>query len=478
VILCLTADWDGVDLATAGESLVAQGFAPRVAVEERDGIAGGGNGRLWVDVRGLPAQRVAASCVEALRAGGARRIRYGVAATPVAAWAAAAAAVREDEGGAVVRPGGDRAFLARLPLSVLEPDGRLCELLEGVGVETCGGLAALDREAVEVRFGGEAVRVWRWSRADDDRRLFRPVPREAPGASLDFVDYVVSDPERLLFTANALLGNVCDALAERGSHTRSMTLTLALANGATWTRTIGAARPTASRTTWLRRIRAKLERLTVPDAVAGVTVAADSSERAAAIQGDLFDAGFATAAAVDDALDLLLETQDAVIVRPAASGHPLAERRMSLESPDSAPASRMPWRDAARQWKGGDRTARRDPTGASSNPAASRDGSPETEVDAQTTPGPVAGLTLQLLKEPRPVLVETVARRDHVLPVRYRDGSWRQLHTAAGPERLSGGQWEAAYAREYYRCVAVDGLLVWLYRDGRDGQWYLHGWWD
>jgi protein ImuB len=460
VILCLTADWHGVDLATAGESLVAQGFAPRVAVEERDGIAGGGNGRLWVDVRGLPAQRVAASCVEALRAGGARRIRYGVAATPVAAWAAAAAAVREDEGGAVVRPGGDRAFLARLPLSVLEPDGRLCELLEGVGVETCGGLAALDREAVEVRFGGEAVRVWRWSRADDDRRLFRPVPREAPGASLDFVDYVVSDPERLLFTANALLGNVCDALAERGSHTRSMTLTLALANGATWTRTIGAARPTASRTTWLRRIRAELERLTVPDAVAGVTVAADSSERAAAIQGDLFDAGFATAAAVDDALDLLLETHDAVVVQPSASAHPLAERRMELHPAES---SARAYADP--------HAPRDDPPGGTLDAGAGFDAAPAA--------GPVAGLTLQLLKEPRPVLVETVARRDHVVPVRYRDGgSWRQLHTAAGPERVSGGQWEAAYAREYYRCVSVDGLLVWIYRDGRDGLWYLHGWWD
>ena len=118
------------------------------------------------------------------------------------------------------------------------------------------------------------------------------------------------------------------------------------------------------------------------------------------------------------------------------------------------------------------------------DPQASSDDAPALPhdaggFDAAAAAGPVAGLTLQLLKEPRPVLVETVARRDHVVPVRYRDGgAWRQLHTAAGPERVSGGQWEAAYAREYYRCVSVDGLLVWIYRDGRDGLWYLHGWWD
>ncbi|MGH7505533.1 MAG: hypothetical protein ACRELX_07765, partial [Longimicrobiales bacterium] len=88
------------------------------------------------------------------------------------------------------------------------------------------------------------------------------------------------------------------------------------------------------------------------------------------------------------------------------------------------------------------------------------------------------GLTLQLLEAPRPVLVETIVRRDHVVPVRYRDGTWRAIVTAAGPERVSGGQWETPYAREYYRCVTAAGALLWIYRSGRDGLWYLHGWWD
>jgi len=87
-------------------------------------------------------------------------------------------------------------------------------------------------------------------------------------------------------------------------------------------------------------------------------------------------------------------------------------------------------------------------------------------------------LPLQLLPAPREVLVETVRRRDHVLPIRYRDGQWKQLVTAAGPDRISGGRWEESYAREYFRAVTVDGLLVWLYRDARTDQWYLHGWWD
>ncbi len=64
----------------------------------------------------------------------------------------------------------------------------------------------MEREAVEVRFGPAVVESWRRARADDRRQLFTPIPRLLPHASLDWTDYVLTDPERLVFTANALLG--------------------------------------------------------------------------------------------------------------------------------------------------------------------------------------------------------------------------------------------------------------------------------
>jgi hypothetical protein len=36
---------------------------------------------------------------------------------------------------------------------------------------------------------------------------------------------------------------------------------------------------------------------------------------------------------------------------------------------------------------------------------------------------------------------------------------------------------EAAYAREYFRCLDEAGRLLWIYRDGRAGEWFVHGWW-
>jgi DNA-binding MurR/RpiR family transcriptional regulator len=52
------------------------------------------------------------------------------------------------------------------------------------------------------------------------------------------------------------------------------------------------------------------------------------------------------------------------------------------------------------------------------------------------------------------------------------------IGTAAGPDRISGGQWDEPFAREYFRCVRNDGVLLWLFRDAREDAWYLHGWWD
>jgi protein ImuB len=416
----------GAPLADLAAALLTA--APRVAVE--------GRGVLWADARGLPAPRLAWTLRE--RAGG--EARAGVAAVAVAAELAARSG---DAPVTFVEPGRERAFLSPLPLELLGPDPRLRALLDGVGVHTCGALAALSREGVEVRFGAAGAALWRWARADDPRLLFRPIPPERPHASLDFVDYVVRDAGRLAFTANALLGSVCGALERRGERARELMLALELSGGGVLRERIRAARPTAEREAWLRRVRELLERLRLPDAVRGVTLQVEGTEPASATQGDFFDRGFSTAAPVEEAVARLVDAHGAVYVAPETSAHPLAERRT--------------------EWKA------RDPAEAAG-----------TEASAEA---PAPALTLQLLREPRRVAVRVRPRRDHGVPVQYLDYAggrrWRRVMAAAGPERVSGGGWEeGAYAREYFRCVTEEGALVWLFRDLRAEGWYLHGWWD
>ncbi|HKS07636.1 MAG TPA: hypothetical protein VJR92_15145 [Gemmatimonadaceae bacterium] len=418
--------------------------APRVRVDCSNGRA-----VIWADARGMPARKLAHDLLSRLTAQGSGLIA-GVASTPVAA---EFAAVQGKERVNVVASGRDRESIALFPLSALELPPRLGPLLFGIGVRTCGELAHLERESVEVRLGAEAVSVWRLARADDARcdTLFEPMPRELPHATLDWMDYEVTDPARLLFVINALLERVCDALAQTGEGAREIAVEFSLANRTTHVEMLRAGRATASRTTWMRLIRGALDRMKLPAAVTGIALRATKVSGREDKQGDLFDRGLVSADAVENALMRLVEDQGEVVVNARNSGHPLLEQRTEWivgtgcgvpGTADRAPGIRYP------------------------------------------VPGPRHGLTLQLATVPRPVTVETIPRRDHMAPARYCDArGWHDVVNAAGPDRVSGRAWDGSrtYAREYFRCVTREGVLVWLFRNARSekpGSWYLHGWWD
>jgi hypothetical protein len=470
--------------------------APRVVTEERRG------GLVWVDARGLDAEQVARSALEVLKGLGLSNVRVGIGRVPVVAEIIASGIGNRESG--IDTPSGSsaraekcpalhsdsrfpipdsRQSLGPLPISVLEPDPVLATLLDGIGVETCGELAALAGESVEVRLGAEGVRLWKLARGDDDRLIFAPMPRELPHASLEWSDYVLTDTERLLFSVNALLGTVCEKLMERGSLARELTLDLKLARGGTLATSIRAGRSTASRKTWLRLARATLERMVLPAGVIGLALRAAAIVTDEGHQGDLFDRGFATAAATEAALASLAEEQGDVVVVPENTAHPLVERRTR-------------WVENREPGTGnGERKKRkgRKPSAVSELPWAepNEHGAPVPDcppsAGARPFPGPVypvpdtpaSSLTLYLLPIPRPIEARTEERRDHVLPTGYRDGgAWYGVLSAAGPDRVSGERWGEAYAREYFRCIIEDGGMVWLYRDARADAWYIHGWWD
>ncbi|MGH7470024.1 MAG: hypothetical protein ACRENP_18925 [Longimicrobiales bacterium] len=422
MIVCLWADgWRVQEREEAVARLLAE--APRLALSADV---------IWVDGRGFTLEDWLPRLTECASSEGVC-VRVGAASVPIVAQVAARTA--EPNEPRFIVQGEERAFLAGFALEVLQIDESLRLLLNGVGLETCGALAQLEREAVEVRFGPELLEYWRQARGQDDRRLFAPAPAELPHASIDFIDYAVADAERLIFAVNSMVGGLCAELQAHGAHARRMLLTLSLEDGQTWERVLRPARPTSSRAVWLRLARALLERITVLAAIRGITLVVADREAAHAVQGDLFDAGFATASAVDAALERLIEGQGPVVAEREASLHPLVEQRSKWEN------------------------------------------SPRPMLVNAEIPGNT-GLELQLLPEPREVVVETVRRRDHHAPVRFRDGKWQQLLTVAGPDRISGGRWEQPYAREYFRAVTVEGMLVWLFRDARKDLWYLHGWWD
>jgi hypothetical protein len=416
-------------------SQVAPGLAvisPRIVVEPR--------GVLWCDAHGLDAKRVAHGALQLVRGEGVEGVTIpdacaGVARTPIAA---EVAAVSRTAPITFVPPAGDAAFLVPFPVEVLGPSQQLRSLLRGSGVERCGELAALEHESVEVRFGAEGSRLWRLSRADDPRRLFPPMQRSLPAASVEWLDYVLTEPERLLFVINGLMESVCRQLADRGAGAREMALVFSLANRTSFEHRLRPARVTGSQKAWMRLVRSDLERIKLPDAVTGVELSVISLGGEAGRQGDLFDRGFASARVTEEVLSQLLDDRGSSLLVPRNSKHPLAEKRG--------------------EW------------------LEQNVGAAVTPVSGATFAAP--RLTLQLLPEARSIFVEIGRRRDHEIPLRccLEDG-WEDVTDAAGPDRITGGDWESPFARDYYRCVTSAGRMVWVFRDA-EAKWWLAGWWD
>jgi protein ImuB len=409
--------------------------APRVAVAAR--------GLPWADARGLPERALAEALCAVVREHGGAGVQAAVARTAIVAEVAAM-----NHSFTVVPPERDREFLAPYALSVLhdvaDPDPALLPMLAGLGIETCGDLARLGREEIEVRCGADGIRLWRFARAEDRRRPFGAFPRTLPRASCAWTDYALRDGERMLFVIHRLVAQVCDALHARGEGARTLTLQFALANQAVVDHSIGAAHATADRAAWLRLIRTDLERLRFPDAVTGIIVRVAAAAPTLDRQGDIFDRSFATARATEQAIAQLLDACGMDTITLGVTDHPLLERRA--------------------QWQV------REPVAGDSWPAAA--------VASGDAPTRTPSLTVQLFSAPRKVRVVTTTRRDHEVPVRYHDGDVAiDVVTAAGPDRVDGGSWEATpYTRDYFHCVSADGRLVLLFR-AADG-WYLHGWWD
>ena len=461
-------DGPGPDEAL-GDALIR--VAPHVALGDGDA-----NGRIvWADARGLPARTVAADVLRVAQELGHAEARIGVARVAVVA----AVAARHGAARIVsIRRGAEREYLAGKPLAVLASSPawsiRLAAALADVGIETCGDLAALDADAVEVRFGAEGTALWKLARGEDERRVFSQPRRALPSASLEWLEFETRDAERLLFVANRLIERICDELRAWGETARTMTMRLPLAGGGAVEQRLRGARATADRATWVRLLRAELERLRLPDGVTGIGLRVDAVHDLDAPQGDLFDHGFQSSAAAEQAVARLTDDEMGAAVRLEGSRHPLPEKRLRWRA--------MEFHEVAATVRGG-ATAVKEPAAA-----------------YETT-----ALALRLLPEPRRVVVTTKRRRGQPMPVRYRErltGNARarrglplvEIIAAAGPDRVSVGSGEEQpVSRAYWTCLTEEALVL-LFRDEgsekkpsieapapvaeADDEWFLHGWWD
>lgn len=127
---------------------------------------------------------------------------------------AARLAARSAERGALVEPGGTAAFLAPMPLAVLERP-ELVDVLERLGLRTLGDFAFLAPADVLGRFGREGMVAHRLARGFDEQPIdARPPPTDlSVGMELD---PPVERIDQAAFAAKALADRLSAVLDETG----------------------------------------------------------------------------------------------------------------------------------------------------------------------------------------------------------------------------------------------------------------------
>lgn len=344
----------------------------------------------------------------------------------------------------VVPPGQSARALAPLPLAALE--GPEQESFGALGLTTLGEVAALPAGAVVARGGAAALRVHARCRGEDATPFVPEVLEEVLEERKE-LDWPAESLEPLQFALKAVLDRLCARLVGRGRAAVRLRLSLRLDPSGEAVLPLTLARPTAQPKLLLDLVRHQLSevRLEGPVAALAVRVEEDGEER-----------GQQLALGEQPEGDAALEV---VLSRLATA---LGEEALFSASLEDTHRPERAW--AMRPFR----------------PPEARRGL-EGELLAAQAQSPVAAVLNErpsrLLSQPASLEAELSASGE-LLAARVL-GKRRRVTAMVGPERLSGEWWDdSPYSRDYYR-VHFEGLgPAWVYRDARNGRFYLQGLFD
>ncbi len=354
----------------------------------------------------------------------------------------------------VVPPGASPAHLAPLPLCALEgPLGASGGPLRGLGLSSLGEVAALPSGALAARLGAEGLWAHRLCRGGDDTPFVAEPLAEAVSERMD-LDWPAESMEPLLFALKTALDRVCARLWGRGQAAVGLDLVLHLDPSGETKVPLRLSRPSSQGRMLLELCRHRISDLTLPQPVGALTVTVTESSEDRGQQLPLGEDGPAGDASLEVVLSRLSSAlgEEALFSAALEEAHrPEGAWRTQLFSPP--PPSRGLFAEAV----------------------GTREDAAAMALEAEWADALLARPSRCF---PQPASLEAEVGEDGALRGARLLGKRRRVEACAGPERLCGDWWEAAYARDYYR-VHFEGLgPVWIFRDERDGRFYLHGLFD
>jgi len=335
----------------------------------------------------------------------------------------------------LLAPGREAAFLAPLPIDILDPEDALAEMLTRFGVYTMSDLLALPRRALRSRLGPEVICLVELAQGrGDDAPL--PVPNSARLLEAIDLEFPIDQLEPLTFVIQGLLSRLLARLEARHLACADLILTLHREDGARDARRIGAAAPTLDLRVLMRLVGHALESHPPQGTLEGVGLETEGR----LIQSDQLDlfrpAGPAPAVLSHTLAELEALCGEGRIGSPrvADNHHPGAFQMVPFQ-PGTAPTPRQP-------------------------------------------PGPPAGnLAIRALRPP----LDASVRVCQGLPehVRSAIANGRVLQVA-GPWRTTGGWWsrEDHFAFDSYDVQTADGTISRLRFDHLRKHWQIDAVYD
>ncbi|GMU61829.1 MAG: hypothetical protein AMXMBFR34_35920 [Myxococcaceae bacterium] len=382
---------------------------------------------------------------------------------------------------AVVPPRGG-VDLPELPLVCLE-DGWLgpdaSAPFRALGLSTLGELAGLPAGALVARFGNLGLTAARLCRGEDDSRFVADALPEVLEETVQ-LDWPAEALEPVLFALKTAVDRICARLQGRQQAAVRLLVMVGLDRGAPMQVPLVLARPSGQSKLLVELIRHRLTDLTVAEPITALTVRVDEAGDDPGRQLELGDApvGEAELEVVLSRLQSALGEDALFSAEPVARHRPeegWSPRRFSVPSPPSRERGGC-----------GEITVR----GSPDVPLSSwGEGQGEgrkprwPKRKAKTEAHPDLSLPTVFTRPPRlfktPAHLTVELSPDGRLTSMNVAGRRRQVHSLWGPERLTGGWWtQDVFSRDYYR-VELDGVgQLWIFRDGRDGEFYAQGIFD
>jgi len=408
---------------------------------------------LEISREGIGADRVEV-CVQSARSiatSCGHRCRLVVADDPLAARALAP----HSESDVVVPQGESARWLARLPLSALQPSVGLVRAWSVIGLRSVGDLAALDAASVADRYGREGRYLWGVARGQPNRLEGLLWSHEEGGPCVVWSELGGATTTRqLLFVLPGLLRVLMEKLRSRGHAVVCVRLTLDLEEGSPEHWDVRVGRPTQRSETLEVLLSRRLEdvQLSAPVARIGLEVLAHEAAR------DLQPGLSQRAERASELPDLLARLYDRLGVEACFVPEP-----MERWCPEAS------WRPRVF----GDAIA--SVTAARPDPAA-----PFRRWEMQAP----RGRPSRLLSRPKAVRVRL--ERGKLVSI-WMDTQRLEVVASRGPERIEGRWWSsiAPVSRDYWE-IQVANRWAWVFRTPSclglsiepDGDWYLHGWFD